>query len=421
MRSTPILLLFCAAALADDAVDLDGARNHRRDAAEAYRGGDYEAFTLATEKALELNPASLATRYNLAAGYARTGRHDDALRELQALAAARTDFGVARDEDFESLHGTPAFEALLAELQTSLAPINNSRHRFTIDLLGLIPEGIAIDVATNRTFFGSMRSGDIFVMDSHGQLSKFASVMHEGKLAAIGLCVDTQRGLLWAVGSSFFAVEGYDEEAPEYSGIFGFDLKTGELKRKLLADDGSAAFNDVTVGPNGDIYISGGVLSTVAAGSNKIQRLITDPTVPGTNGIAASPDGKTLYVSSYPVGIAAIDLASGRSHFLETPEAAPLYGVDGLYWYRGDLIAFQNGIKPWRLVRVTLNEDLTAATRVRLIEFANPDVEPTTGTIDGDVVHYIGQGPAPEKPPPQFPESIHDWLGKTVVMTAPLD
>lgn len=415
------LLLLCTAVLADDAIDLERARNHRLDAAEAYRAGDYEAFTLATEKALELNPASLGTRYNLAAGYARTGRHDDALRELQVLAVARTDFGVAEDEDFESLHGTPAFEALLATLQTSLVPINNSRHRFTIDQLGLIPEGIAIDVVTNRTFFGSMRSGDIFVMDSHGQLSKFASVLHEGKLAAIGLCVDAERGLLWAVGSSFFAVEGYDADAPEYSGVFGFDLKSGDLQRKLLADDGSVAFNDVTVGPHGDIYISGGVLSTIAAGSDEIQPLITNPTVPGTNGVTASPDGKTLYVSSYPVGVAAIDLESGRSLFLETPEETPLYGVDGLYWYQGDLIAFQNGIKPWRLVRVTLNKELTVATRVRLIEFANPDVEPTTGTIDGDVVHYIGQGPAPSNPPPQFPESIHAWLGKTVVMTAPLD
>lgn len=35
------------------------------------------------ERALELNPASFATRYNVACGYARTGRADQALDLLE--------------------------------------------------------------------------------------------------------------------------------------------------------------------------------------------------------------------------------------------------------------------------------------------------------------------------------------------------
>lgn len=423
MRRNGLLLaaLVCAACPAAEFPDLDGARRFQLEAGEAYRAGDYHRFTEATEQALASNPASLATRYNLAAGYARTGRHDDAMRELRALATARADFGVAEDDDFASLRGSAAFETLLRELATDLEPVAGSSVRFTVDQLGLIPEGIAIDTTTDRTFFGSMRTGDIYVMDHERQLSKFAGVAHEGKLAAIGLFVDAERDVLWAVGSSFFAAEGNDPESPSYSGIFGFELDSGKLKHKLLADDGSVAFNDVTVGPNGDLYISGGVLSTVAAGSERIVPLDTEPPVAGTNGVAASPDGRHLFVSSYPVGIAVIDLESRRARFLDTPEDAPLYGVDGLYWHDGDLIAVQNGIKPWRLARITLNGDLTAVSGVRLVEMANPDLEPTTGAIVGDTIHYIGTGPAPANPPSHFPENIRGWLGKTIVMTAPLE
>jgi len=81
----------------------------------------------------------------------------------------------------------------------------------------------------------------------------------------------------------------------------------------------------------------------------------------------------------------------------------------------------QNGVQPWRLIRMQLNDEQTAITHVRLIEFANEDMTPTTGAIVGDVIHYVGQGPQPDSVPLQFPEAIAQFAGKTIVMTAPLN
>jgi hypothetical protein len=406
-----------AAAQADAAA----AQEYLRAATAAYREGDFEGLTAALETAAELNPFSLYTRYNLACAYARTGRGEDALDILQALVAARVDFGMADDTDLESLRENPEFTRLVDLLEERVQPVTASTHRFTFDEPGLIPEGIAIDAATNRLFIGSMRTGDIYVIDAEDRLSNFAVVRHGGKLAAIGLEVDPARGVLWAIGSAFDTVEGFDADAPMRTGVFGFDLETGELLHKVIGDESFTGFNDVTVAPSGDVYLSGAETGVVRKGGDIVEHLKTSIPIYGSNGITLDADGSHLIVSSYPVGIAVIDLQTGQANWLQAPADTTLYGVDGLYWHEGDLVAVQNGVNPWRLIRMELDENLTTVTSVRLIEFANDDIGPTTGAIDGDVIHFVGHGPQPDAVPDGFPAALAPMAGKTIVMTAPLN
>lgn len=416
--------LLCAVALPDSGAEIDaaGAQQHLREAAGAREAGDYAAYTRALEAALELNPGSYYTRYAMARGYARIGRPDEALAVLERLAAARVDFGVAEDESFTALRELPRFQALLATLAEATRPISRGRHRYTFDRLGLIPEGIAGHPASGRLFFGSMRTGEVFVVDSHGQLAKFAEVTHRDRpLSAIGMTVDAARGLLWVVGTSFFLTEGYREDEPVHSGVFGFDLTSGDLERKILGQDVGHGYNDVTLGTGGELYLSGAVIGRVAPDGEAIEPVATDRAIFGSNGIVATPDGRHLITSSYPVGIAVIDLADGTTRYLESPEHVPLYGIDGMYLHRGDLIAVQNGLEPWRLVRLKLDPELRAVTAAVYLEFANPEMTATTGVIVGKELHFIGQAPAPEHPPAHFEEALAPNLGRTVIMTAPLE
>lgn len=397
------------------------AQDHRREANQAYARGDYAGFTRALETALALNPASIATRYRLASGYARTAQPDKALDLLRELVAARIDYGMENDSDFESLHELPEFRKLVAELAANTAPLINSTSFYALQQLDLIPEGIAYDESTARLFFGSMRSGDIYVLDANNHLSKFATVDREGKRCAIGMTVDLRRSRLWVVGTAFDMAENFDADAPTQSGVFGFDLASGALEREYSIEGADFGLNDVALGPQGELYASGSVLHRLDEDEQRLVPLQTSPELFGSNGVTAEPSGRTLFVSSYPVGIASIDLASGALRFLDAPENTSLYGIDGLYWHEGDLIGIQNGIQPWRLLRMSLNDDGTAVARVRVIEFANEAATPTTGAIIGDHIRYIGQGPAPEETPGHIPAAVAPFLGKTIIRTAPLN
>lgn len=412
------LMLASAAAAQDSVLE---AQQVLRVANAAYGDGDLKGFVSELEKALELNPASLATRYNLACGYARIGNTERALELLTDLVTARADFGMADDPDLESLRDQPEFHKLLAALEQNLAPVAASRHVLTVDELGLIPEGIAIDPATGRIFFGSMRNGGIYVVHDKRWLSRFAGIDDRPGFSAIGLAVDSERQTLWSVGTATRMAAGFDANGEVRTGLFGFDLRSGEPTVQYLADASVEGFNDITVAPNGDLYLSGSVLSVIPAGSTSIQPLDTSIKLVGTNGVAVPGDGRVLFASSYPVGIARVDLTTGATQFLDVPKGATLYGIDGLYEYRGELVAIQNGTQPWRLIRLALNADRSAVIDIRYIEFANAALTATTGAITGDEIHYIGQGPAPDPAPGHVPPALVPLFGKTVIMAAPLE
>lgn len=87
----------------------------RDQAMEQYKEGRYEAFVHIME------PIATYSRnerdiYNLACGYALTGRRDEAIAQLQILAERGTDLDIANDEDFVTLRGDPRFRDILVRL-----------------------------------------------------------------------------------------------------------------------------------------------------------------------------------------------------------------------------------------------------------------------------------------------------------------
>ena len=488
-----ILLVFVAfPGNAQDTVKQAQERLRLADA--AYEAGEYSIQVSHLEAALELNPASLRTLYNLACGYALLGDTARALEKLNQLAHLGVDYGMADDPDLVSLRGSRVFETLLSRVGEKTKPVINSRPFATIEEYGLIPEGIAHEPSSGRTFFGSMRNGGIYVLDGAGRVSRFATIDIPG-FSAIGLAIDQRREILWAIGTATeFAAnhrhsrtstqsgQPHDDDqdakrpdtaspAPEdtgsrtgtasgdttgletgketetatgpetrtatrqagsiepgatvapvtRTGVFGFDLGNGTVSARFFADAAVVGFNDVAVAPNGDLYLSGSQLSVLSPEEGDVRPLPVSPVLLGTNGIAVSTDGKTIFTSVYPAGIATIDLASSRARFLDLPANATLYGIDGLYLHEGDLVAIQNGTEPWRIIRIDLDRRGRAVTGIRVLERANPHATATTGAIVGSEILYIGQGPAPNPVPTHVPEPLVPFFGQTLIMTAPLD
>ena len=68
------------------------------------------------------------------------------------------------------------------------------------------------------------------------------------------------------------------------------------------------------------------------------------------NGIAISPDGRLLYVSTFPDGITVLDLKTRQTAPISRPADLCLASIDGLYFHEGSLIAIQNGFMNPRVV-----------------------------------------------------------------------
>ena len=90
-------------------------------------------------------------------------------------------------------------------------------------------------------------------------------------------------------------------------------------------------FNDLTVMPNGDVYVtdsqSGAVYRLPAGGTRLVE--VAPPSTSFPNGITRSDDGKLVFVAQAG-GIDRIDAVAGRRTRLATPDTLNLGGIDGL-------------------------------------------------------------------------------------------
>jgi hypothetical protein len=67
-------------------------------------------------------------------------------------------------------------------------------------------------------------------------------------------------------------------------------------------------------------------------------------------------------------------------------------GIDGLYWYEGDLVGVQNGPNPGRVIRVALTDKGTRIAGLTVLQSHHHPAfdEPTTGAIANGILYVIG-------------------------------
>ena len=75
---------------------------------------------------------------------------------------------------------------------------------------------------------------------------------------------------------------------------------------------------------------------------------------------------------------------------LSAPPGTTLLGIDGLSFHNGALIGIQNGIRPYRVVRLPLDATASRIKAVEVLESNHPLFdEPTTGVVIGDRYFFI--------------------------------
>lgn len=268
----------------------------------------------------------------------------------------------------------------------------------------MVPEGIAIDPTTGDAYVGGVHRRHIVRRAADGTVSDFAT---EGLMAVFGLAIDAERRLLWVTTGGIREMKDFRAQDAGQTALLAYDLGSGDrVAEHRIAKVGKGhRLNDLVITPEGGVYatdntLGGGVwyLAPPQPASQPKDDRAADPAPPAPTlrqvsapgmfrspqGLAQSSDG-TLFVADYSYGIARFDPETGHAEYLEEPQGVCLVGIDGLTAHGDSLIAIQNGVRPHRILRLTLDRGHSRVQGVQVLEMGNPLWnEPTLGTvIDG--------------------------------------
>ena len=345
------------------------------------------------------------------------GEHDAAFELLRSLGGRKLGLVPVRDAGFDAVWNDPEFQTIRKELadeepQTPASPV-----AFRLKDAKLIPEGIAFDAKVERFFIGSIAQRKIIVTDAKGQARDFSNP--SDKLdTVLGVAVDVDRGLLYAVSTNGFLDEAKTERR---NAVVRYDLKSGRLTNRFFAPE-AMQLNDLAVAPDGTLYVTdsmGGTLFRKKPDEAKLTRFGAVGALRGANGIAFSADG--ILYAAISTGIVRVDTATGETTRLQQPDTVVTGGIDGLYWHEGDLIGVQNVTNPGRVLRITLTDKGTRIAGLTLLQsYHHPDFdEPTTGAIANGALYVIGNSYVGHYQPDGTIKNAADLKG-TAVIAVPL-
>jgi hypothetical protein len=318
------------------------------------------------EKELKSSPDQAAVSYEMARTWAAAKQWPQTIDWLRKVTGFQAGIDASRDSIFAPLRGRASSRSIVSAVNESTPPVSHSDMAFRVAERGLVPESIAWDPHGRRFYLGSMRKGKVLRCTAAGNCTEFAS----GLGTILGL---KARGPnLWLLNN----------EANE-SALMRYDLQSGSLLHKFSVTGSGHNFNDLIPAPAGDVFLTDTRAAAVwhlAADGDALAKL--PQRFQSANGIALSPDGQILYVSTFPDGITVVDRSTGQAAPIPRPAGFCLAFIDGLYFHSGALIAIQNGFMSPRVVRLFLSRDLRRIERLEVLERRNPLFDGiTTGVI----------------------------------------
>ncbi|HUR81182.1 MAG TPA: hypothetical protein VM733_10470 [Thermoanaerobaculia bacterium] len=324
-------------------------------------------------KLSEARPQHPTLLYRLALALEKNGQREEAVRALERLAAMGFVYNVEKDFPHER------YAEVRKRIARNAEPIGKSRREFTIDRIGLIPEGMAFD--GKRFFVGSVRSKTIF---ADGK--EFATA----RWGVFGMCADPKRGVLWATTTALPQVEGFVEEDKGKSALLKIDLRSGTVLETFVVE-GAHHFGDVTVAPDGEVYVSDSASPVIYVLRKTLEPFVKRDFV-SLQGLAVS--GRTLYVADYSKGLFAIDRRTLDVQPLRVPSNVSLLGVDGIYAVDATtLVATQNGTSPNRIIRIRLAPGGLRVIAVDTLLANRPELgDPTLGVVANDRFFFNARG-----------------------------
>lgn len=317
-----------------------------------------------------------------------------AVAMMDRYAALGFTIDITADEMLQRISIENGFAPVLLQLNANAAPMGK------LEIVGQIEgaflaEAVAFDAARDRFLISGVHGRTILAVKREKSLSRYLAASPD--IDSIqGLVVDADRRLLWASTSA--RPQGKDMPADHKGrgGILKIDLASGRVLARYDAPTApDRAMGDIALGGDGAVYVSDSLTGEVwrlRPGAAALDRIVAPGMLASPQSMAATPDGRRLIIADYTSGLYAIDLANGAVSRLPVPDNASLIGTDGLIRDGDDLIAFQNGTSPQRVLRLKLDAGFTRVTGWSVLAANLPNLEePTSGVVVGDDLVFVAR------------------------------
>jgi sugar lactone lactonase YvrE len=291
--------------------------------------------------------------------------------------------------------GVAPFDRAAGRLAANLSPKVHSTVVATLADSTFWPEGVDYDARTKRFYLASVRHRTIAELRPDGTSRELWSRDLPGIGAMLGVRVDTARGVLWATTSGIHQMEGYASADSGIAALLRIRIADGTIERRwdIAPSPRGHVLGDLAIGPHGDVYLTDSsepFMYRLRAGGDTLERLAS-PLFRSLQGMAPTPDGRSVYIADYSHGLLLLDVASGAITRLDDAAGSTSLGCDGLVLdRRGAIIAVQNGVSPARVMRFVVDRARRRIVMAMLLDrnLAVAD-EPTIGTIAAGRYVYV--------------------------------
>lgn len=326
-------------------------------------------------------------QYKLAECLCKSGQLDASLALLDQLAKRGLTYMIEENKGFSILYNDKRFIKNVQAFKKNRTVIDKSTVSFVVNDSLLIPEGIAYDSLRQHFYVGSLAKNKVISCSGTGHCTDFAIGNEAGFWMALGMKVSPDHKSLWICSAS------ERDSINGYAGIFQFEIPSGKLIQKFTVDNknGPHLFNDIVFTASGAVYFTdskGGQVWKIAPGTDTLTIFASGFIYP--NGIAVDEANNVLLVADF-TGLSMIGLENGTATKLSDQGITYLNGIDGLYFYKGTLIAIQDsGNQDDRIVQLHYDAKKGMITKVKMLQSFRKDfIIPTTGTIIDNQFHYI--------------------------------
>lgn len=358
-----LVSLFCCAAVA-----LADPLALYQQALAAREQRDSQRFLEHTQQLREWAPTNPPMRFLHAEALAMSGRKQEALADLEWLAANGYAYAFWDRDTFAALSS----DALRARTTRNGQPSGKIARQIRADA-DLNAEGI--DALDGAWIAGSMKDGSLYRIDASGATTVVWRETEPSR-RMLGVRNDPGRKVVWACST------GPDDNEP-HSQLLRISLQPSAVQRFRLPDARSLC-NDVALLPNGSVAVSdserGGVWLLTEGGE---WRALVAPEVLGyPNGLTYFAPLQRLVVADLR-GLWAIDLSGTLTEIAAAPGTF-VGGIDGLYAAGNELLAIQNGLRPHRVLRIRIAPAKLQVAGIEVLASNLPELAEMTTAAVGD-------------------------------------